>query len=279
MRKNLFIILFVFVSIQVASQKAEVIPFSYKSEMDSINYVNNPSFEYFTRCPISIDGLKYATHWSWAPGIVLQSPDYFHRCNNEYQFYSDGKANVPENTFGYQEPRSGDGYIGFVTFSNDKYLENVQTQLKYPLKKGETYYIGMYVSLAEKSRYANDRFTFCLTSDAELEIVFRKHGATSKEYLKCPNGVLYQSNKLLTDTLNWVKIEVEYTATGGEEYLTLGVFDGDINWWERQVKRMNVFNKKWDTYIIKLPAAYYYVDDVYVIRKEDYLNLIKNEEE
>lgn len=279
MQKLFSIVLFVFISMQSTSQEPDVVPFHYRPEMDSINYVKNPSFEEFTVCPITIDRLKNATYWYIPPGAVLHSPEFFHRCSNEYEETFGLQVGVPKNFFGYQESRTGDGYIGISTFGKDKFIENVQTQLKQPLIKGEVYRIGMYVSLAEKSKYAHDRFTFCLTSHSKLEIQYRRHKGSSNQHLICPNGAMYRSDALLTDTLNWVNIEVEYTATGGEKYLTLGVFDRDVTWWERQRKIRNIFNKDWDTFETVVAGAYYYIDDVYVIRKEDYLNLMKNDED
>ncbi len=279
MKIVLLLLFFVASSFQVFTQGMDINQFDYISEMDSINYVKNPSFEEFTACPMSIDRLKNATYWYIPPGVVLHSPEFFHRCSNEYEVALDWKAGVPENVFGSQEPRTGDGYIGLISFSRYKYVENVQTQLKQPLTKGGVYRIGMYVSLAEKSKYAHDRFSFCLTPHSELEIQYRKHKGSLNQHLICPDGVMYRSDKLLTDTLNWVHIEVEFTARGGEKYLTLGVFDRDVTWWERQRKIRNVFNKNWAKYKYAGPSAYYYIDDVYVIRKEDYLNTMQNDDD
>lgn len=273
-----FLMLVVTLSAQVHSQEMDEKQFNITALFDSINYVKNPSFDEYSECPVYIDRLNKVRYWRVPPGAVLHSPEFFHRCSNKYEVSHDGKAGVPENAFGYQEPRTGDGYIGFGTFSRFRYVENVQTQLKQPLEKGIIYRIGMYVSLSEMSKYANDRFTFCFTQKPEIEIVYKKHRGSLNQQLVCPNGVMYKSNELLTDTLNWVNIEVEYTATGGEKYLTLGVFDGDISWWERQRKIRNIFNEKWDSYEYEVAAAYYYIDDVYVIPLEGYLDTMRKDE-
>jgi len=274
--KALFIfILCIALSLQIFSQDLKRNYINYTWEMDSINYIRNPSFEEFVECPVYIGMLSNAKHWRVPPGAVLHTPGYFHRCSNDYETSYDSKAGVPVNAFGHQEPRTGDGYIGFGTFSRYKYVENVQTQLKEPLNEGETYRIGMFVSLSEYSKYAHDRFTFCLTFESELKIRRKRYKGTSNQHLVCPNCIIYKSQTLLTDTLNWINIEVEYVAKGGERFLTLGSFIGDVTWWERQIKIRNIFNRKW---MDEVPVAHYYVDDVYVISLEDYLNMMQNNE-
>ena len=250
----------------------------FELDIDTINYVKNPSFEEYTECPPTIDRFYKCKHWNIAPGIILHTPNYFHRCANKYIGVYEVTVGIPRNVFGYQEPRTGDAYVGIATFTRNYYTENIQTQLRNPLIKGEKYIIGMHVNLAEKSKYANDRFTFCLTKESKLEIRHKRYKGTLKEQLICPNGITYISDTLITDTTSWVNIQVEYIAKGEEEFLTIGIFDGDISWWERRKKRRNIFNKNWDTYKYKVPGDYYFIDDVYVIRNDDYLNMMQNDE-
>lgn len=238
------------------------------------NYIKNPSFEEHSHCPYDTDQIKKCLYWTKVQ-FIYNSPDYFHRCSNQFVTFYEVSVGIPENSVGYQEPKTGEAYVGIYAFRKDYYKEYIQTQLKKPLKRGATYIIGMHVSLANNSKYANDRFRFCFSHQARLENKGRRHRGLYHEFLKCPGGVLYKSDTLITDTLNWVNIQIEYTAEGGETFLTIGVFDGDISWWERRRKIRNIFNKNWDTFIWKTYGAYYYIDDVYVIRKEDYLNVMQ----
>jgi hypothetical protein len=249
-----------------------------KPGFDIINYVNNPSFEQYTACPNSVDELDKCKYWQRVPSLY-DSPDYFHRCADIYKTFHAVIVGVDENVFGYQEPRTGDAYVGISTFERSHYQEYIQTQLLQPLMKGKTYIVGMHVSLAKKSKYANDRFKFCFTDAARLEQRSKIYQGAIESYLICPNGALYISDTLITDTINWVNIEVEYTAKGDEEFLTIGVFGGNISWWQRLKKRRNIFNKAYDECQYKVRGAYYYIDDVYVIRLEDYLNLANEERE
>ena len=267
-------LIFILINVKAFPQVFEQSLESLILDIDTLNYVKNPSFEEYTECPSTLDGLNKCKHWRRIIDVV-DSPNYFHRCANKYIGYYEITAGVPRNAFGYQEPRTGDGYAGICTFGKDYYKEYINTKLKLPLKEGVVYKIGMYVSLSNKSKYANDRFTFCLTKKPELEIRSRRYKGVTSHHIICPNGILYKSDTLITDTINWVNIEVEYTAMGGEEFLTIGVFDGDISWWERRKKRRNVFNEKFKH---KVPGAHYYIDDVYVIQKEDYLKMKEYDE-
>jgi len=249
----------------------------FEIDIDTINYVKNPSFEEYTECPSTIDRLNKCKHWRRIIDVV-DSPNFFHRCANKYFGFHEIIVGVPKNSFGYQEPRTGDAYVGISTFGKDHYTEYINTRLKRPLEKGVIYRIGMHVSLSNKSKYANDRFRFCLTSDTQFEIRSRSYKGITSRHLICPHGALFKSGTLINDTINWVNVEVEFKAKGGEEYLTIGVFDKDISWWERRKKRRNIFNKNWDSYKYKVYGAHYYIDDVYVIRNDDYLNMMLNDE-
>ncbi|MFW6371902.1 MAG: hypothetical protein ACOC10_11930, partial [Bacteroidota bacterium] len=105
MKKFFICIFIVFLALQVFGQKLDA--FDYRHEMDTFNYVKTPSFEDFTECPKVIDRLNRVKYWRVPPGAVLHSPNFFHRCSNEYPVSFDWKAGVPENVFGYQEPRTG----------------------------------------------------------------------------------------------------------------------------------------------------------------------------
>jgi OmpA-OmpF porin, OOP family len=248
------------------------IGYSQTTDNSVFNYVQNPSFEEYSECPDHVDQLNKCLYWQRVPGL-LDSPDYFHRCANININFNSKLIGVPYNVFGYQNPRSGDAYSGIITFEKGYYQEYIQNHLKKPLTKGEVYVIGMYVSLSNKAKYANDRFRFCLTSNPKLEKQSRVYKGIIDIFLICPSGTLFKNETQIIDSINWINIKTEYKAIGGEEFLTIGVFDGDIKWWDRFKMRRKIINKNWSKYNIKVPYAYYYIDDVYVIRKEDYLKM------
>jgi hypothetical protein len=249
--------------------------------LDSIyNYENNSGFQDFSECPFEPNQLDNAKNWSRQVSFV-NTPDYFHQCTNILYNNPNLIVGVPENFAGYQQPLTGDAYVGISisTFTERPLREFFHTKLKKNLEKGVEYKVGMYVSLADYAKFANDRFRFCLTTENRFEKKWRYSKGLSFDIPICKSGVLFKSDTLITDTVNWVNIEVEYTASGGEQYLTIGVFAGDIKWWERILKRRVFVNKDWDKQIHKTPSAYYYIDNVYLIRKEDYLNTMQNDDD
>jgi len=62
---------------------------------------------------------------------------------------------------------------------------------------------------------------------------------------------VYNTNQVLNDTLNWMKIEGSFVATGTEEYITIGNFFPD------SLSEIVYWTTYW--------ASYYYIDDVSVI--------------
>ena len=253
------LILFLFISIISNAQTFDTVQ----------NLVVNPSFEEHTKCPGLPDRLKYCIGWNNV--LYSSSPDYFNPC-----FYDSIKAlnitladnysvNVPDNNFGYQRARTGKAYVGISTFDKDySYQEYIQSKLIKPLIEGKRYKITMYVSLAESSTYANDRFRFCLTQDSTFKITEK-----TKQYpqIESEEGILFKSDTLITDTLNWVRISAVYKAKGSEQYLTIGVFKNDMSKKEFRKKMKHPFNSKVEINYIKEigKGAYYYIDDVSII--------------
>lgn len=271
----LIILLMVIPSTKAGSQSLDIYHMDYDAPY---NYIKNPSFEDFRDCPTARDQLHKSLHWQRVI-YLLDSPDYFHRCSEPHPFLGYSRVGVPENSSGNQEPRTGDAYAGIIVFGDSYYKEYIQTKLKKPLSEGGLYVIGMHVSLANRSKFAGDRFTFCFTKEANIKIKSRVYKGIIDDFLICPNPVRFKSDTLLTDTTGWMNIRVEFTANGGEKYLTIGVFKGDIKWWERWKLRRKTFNPDWKNYENVVPYAFYYIDDVYLIRKENYLNTMQNDAE
>ena len=203
------------------------------------NLVPNPSFEQYNRCPSAYSMFYTIDHWI-APNDA--STDYMNTCATGTY------VGVPVNYFGYQPARTGQGYAGIHPWQDGyNYREYVQVKLKQPLKTGEIYQVEFYVSLSSV-------FNTALSNLGAYLSVTRPSASNSYGLLDNVNGspqIRNSSNLMLKDTLNWMKIEGEYKAQGGERYITIGNFDDDAN----------------TNY---LPSAtsptlsYYYIDDVSV---------------
>ena len=88
---------------------ALLLPFIAQSQ---INLVPNPSFEEVIECPeyeLSGGNIHQTNYWQ---NGNLRSPDFFHACANE-----EGPFFVPENSWGLQNPLTGDAYAGIYPFN------------------------------------------------------------------------------------------------------------------------------------------------------------------
>lgn len=221
------------------------------------NMVYNPSFEDHRDCPKRIEALgvmQEVDAW-WQP--TAGSSDYFNTCGGR-------ECSVPQNKLGSQKARSGEAYCG-IYCSRDQYREYLQTRLKTPLIAGKRYKVSFWVSLSEKSPHAATTlgalFSNDCIEDSTLGIVMKREtidlgdqGSQSIAVYFEPQVVNSQDNPL-TDTKEWMEISGEFTAKGGEEFLTLGNFF--------PFNKSRVIPMRDDK--TPLHGAYYYIDDVSVV--------------
>jgi hypothetical protein len=200
----------------------------------SQNLVPNPSFEDTLSCPLWV-GHFTVKDWvspSWG------TPDYFHTC-------SYGQLGVPQNVFGWQLPKTGNAYVG--AHGNDcsggNSREYIQCKLISPLLENQFYEVGFWVSRTDSSTTAcNNIGAYLSVSPISLQ--------SPENIPVLPQVVLTDS--IITDNINWIQVIDTVIASGGEEYLTIGVFSNDIN-----------------TNCISVPggwngAFHYYYDDISV---------------
>jgi OOP family OmpA-OmpF porin len=214
------------------------------------NLVSNPGFEENTGCPEKNGDIKKCISWSTtAPG---STPDYFHSC------YQKGKVpgteiGVPENSEGYRNPVSGEAYMGLALYFKKNYYtrEYIQNSLLQPLEKGVKYKISFYISLSDSSEFISDHIAVGFSAMPNGML------ANAPELLQTARHLVTIKNTAALSTRRWTKVEAEYIAYGGEEYMIVGSFRANMT--------IKEFKKK-----IKKPAlkcvnnecaAYYYVDD------------------
>lgn len=221
------------------------------------NLVYNPSFEEYQRCPTKIDALgvmREADAW-WQP--TGGSSDYFNACGGR-------ECTVPRNKMGFQEAHSGEAYCG-IYCSQELYREYLQTELKTPLQEGKRYRVSFWVSLAEKSPHAVATLGALLThervQDSARGILMEResrsmdgNGSQSIATFYEPQVVNPVEN-VVDNLKEWIRISGEFTATGGERFLTIGNF---YSFNKSNVVSTNSSNTP-------LPGAYYYIDDIEVV--------------
>ena len=205
------------------------------------NLVPNPSFETFSSCPNSISQLDTAIPWF---NPTANSPDYFNQC----WITGANSADVPLNFWGYESPKTGVAYAGFGAFASSispDSREYLEVKLLDSLIISKKYCIDFYVSLAGTSIYSIDA----------IGIYFSKNKITSSTVfnLGFTPQVRNPIGNFLTDTVNWMLISGQYTASGGEQYITIGNFYDDANTGVDTTYPGNI------SYI-----SYYYIDDISV---------------
>lgn len=173
-------------------------------------------------------------------------------------FVMNGSKKKPRDTedWNLPKPKDGDAYIGLRIYSD--YREFVQVKLAQKLKEGQKYYFEMWVSWSDHSNYYAKRFG--------ASIYHKKPSYTSEYYiftnppqidLKDMNGIVQ------SDSTDWVKISGVYRSKGGEKYLSIGNFS-TTNFKDRLKK------KKWWSLNFWHHEAYYFVDQVSLVKIEEY---------
>ncbi|MDX1651928.1 MAG: OmpA family protein [Brumimicrobium sp.] len=160
---------------------------------------------------------------------------------------------TPNNVYGMEEPKDGINYAGIITFSyrekeNRTYLT---AQLSSPMKKGMRYKVQFYASLAELSKYSANKLGVHFSKKAP--------GTDSKvPALIMETHVMHPKEEVFDGMYGWDLICGEYTAEGGEKYITIGNFTSDNEVKSDRVKKPRDVKGK------QIIAAYYYIDDVSV---------------
>jgi hypothetical protein len=211
------------------------------------NLVSNPSFEDTLSCPTYFTQINLSNSWSSFKG----SPDYFNSCNNTY-------VGVPVNETGYQNARSGNAYAGFYCFAkfatNDR--EILGTELLQSLTIGQKYFVKFYVSLAIGVIHQNNIAT------NNIGALFSTRNFTFTDPIPINNYAQIYSDSIISDSINWTKIEGAFIADSAYRYFSIGCFFNDS-----MTSRL-VFDTS-------ASISYYFVDDV-SISTDSTLDVEKN---
>ncbi len=239
--------------------------FIYLSGKTQVNLVPNASFEDTVggNCwtQMLVDNPLLTTHYlkNWCT-YKNMTPDYYNPCAN---FFSGNpypnQASIPHNCYGYQYPRSGDGYVGILLYglnnlpdSTNISSELAVIKLKQKLKANTCYYGEFFYSFSNINAISIN----------QLGMMLSQTTATLNPFI-FDNTINYQlqldTTQFLSDTSNWTKISGKFVAQGGEEFLTIGnIRDG------AHVKKQFI-NTSFSTPCgISNPHAgvYVYIDDV-----------------
>lgn len=215
--------------------------------MQAQNLVPNPSFEDYSQCPNNQDQLDRAVGW-FKP--TANSSDYYNACYTGSALFH---PSVPINYVGYQNARTGNAYAGFCNYyycSNCR--EYISAQLTQPLEANARYCVSFYVSLADSS----------LDGIAPIGAYFSNTQINDQSTISNLPFIPQISSTLqpLNDTMNWMLITGSFIANGGESYIIIGTFSPD--------SQITVDTIRDNGQPIQ-QFAYYYIDDVSVVRIAD----------
>lgn len=206
------------------------------------NLVPNWQFENKAYCPYYFSLVGDAAPW-FNPTIA--TPDYMNSCA---PFWPVG---VPNNAVGNQAAYSGDGYMGAFAYSVygtnpvPGYREYLEAPLLAPLQPGMTYQVSFRVSLADFSGWSIGNL------GAHFSFGPLVNGSTQGPLNVVPQ-VANPPGNLLTNKTGWTLVQGTFTATGGENHITLGNFLDDAS----TTATTNSFGTN---------HTYYYYDDVQVV--------------
>lgn len=175
------------------------------------NYVTNPSFENYSSCPSSVAQINRVLDWSTP---TAGSPDYFNACATSTF------CDVPNNFFGSQAARTGDAYAQVVIYPSSVPLrEYLLNRLTTPLIAGQTYDVSFYTCLQDNSYVASNNIGIYISATAP----------SSASMGPLPLTPQINETVVINDAINWTLISGTYTASGGEEYITIGNFYDDAS--------------------------------------------------
>lgn len=175
------------------------------------NLVKNCDFSKVTQCPVATGQFDRAFAWH-TPG--QGTSDLCHSC-------SGGAVSAPYNMWGFEIPFSGEGYahiISYYPLQGNDYREYIQSKLACPLEAGETYDVSFYVSVSDNSRYAIDGMGLYFSRDPITQ------NGDNVINLGIPGHVYHPPGLVIDQKEGWRRISGQYTAEGGEEYITIGNF-------------------------------------------------------
>ncbi|MCO6500549.1 MAG: T9SS type A sorting domain-containing protein [Vicingus serpentipes] len=204
----------------------------------SQNLIPNWSFENYSVCPNGGGQIIKAVPWFQPEQNMTSTTDYFNQCATSI-------VGVPVNQDGYQDARTGGAYGGIILFGslNPEFREYLEIKLTDSLKLNYRYLVSFYVNLAEVSGFAIDAIGVYFSADSVLR----------NDYYVLPHSPqIINKNGIISDTLNWIKIQDTLVAKGGEQFITIGNFNNDS-----ATSKVNL-NGGWSSF------SYYFVDDVSV---------------
>ncbi len=237
------------------------------------NLVLNPSLENYSHCPNGNDQIKFANNWNALDTIWYTvdsgsnpycSPEYCNICGTT------DMVSIPTSLSYYHYPHTGSGMAQVLMFYTDTAAtpykrDYLQGKLRTHLLGGVSYCVSFYVTLEQASTFAINNIGAYL-DDGTIDTT----GNCGEVQTQYTPQVLHTS--IINDTLNWVRVQGSFIATGNEQFITIGNFtDRTHTSYEPAIGRDTTGWGDWHRPI--LSYTLYLVDDVSVFRSDATANI------
>lgn len=207
------------IGLVVAGIIAAVVPRPHASAQ---NLVPNGSFEEYSFCPTVLGQIERASGWFYPFSC---SPDYFNYCSQPGD-----QSDVPLNAAGFQEPFSGSGYAGLITYLSPQVApesnfrkEVMAIQLNSPLIPGILTSLSFAVSPTGDGNQMGNRAR--LTCQG-VGLRFTT-SAVYNPFDGLPNQAALHLDVVPWDTLEWTIVAGTFVPDSAYEYLMVGNFFDD----------------------------------------------------
>jgi hypothetical protein len=208
------------------------------------NLIPNYSFEDTTT---RVTPLYLPEHWVAATN---EGWNYY----TPFQNQTNPNWSEPNNIAGFQQAKTGNAYVGINLYNlwnvqRNTRREYIQVRIKRPLIFDSTYCFQLYISLADSFHFASKNI---------LGVYFSPNAVSGNHTHHLPYNpqLVVSPNTYITDKVNWIKIDLQYKAMGGERYITIGNFN-DTNYIDTSFVPGGGQNFSYQ-------ASYYYIDDVWL---------------
>lgn len=167
------------------------------------------------------------------------------------------QKSLDNDTVSQKGAYSGACYAGFRFRKN--YKEFLQVKLAEPLHRGTIYEVSLHIRLAFWSNAALRSFGAAFTKGG-----YRGQKDAIRSYLV---DSICNKDAILLNNYRWITISGYYKADGGEKYMTIGNFSGVV---QKDMLRLRVIG-------FRPREAYYFVDEIKVIRAPQFIEKIATE--
>jgi hypothetical protein len=196
------------------------------------NLVPNGGFEIYSSLPTTYGQIGLCSGWNNCSG------------GGDAEYYNTNST-ASINFFGPRPPHSGSGMAGLCTYHSAiaPLREYISVMLTQQLISGTVYRVSFFLTSGINGGYteSTDQFGIALTPNQLMQTGTQNIVVTGQPEI----------TTFICDS-TWQEFDLNYTATGGEHYLTIGNFKDDLSTNHQFCHSGSV------------TAAYYFIDDVSV---------------